>query len=71
MKEKEPKNETKEEKFKRIASARTNKILHFMKMLGQCSNKYVYAWNKKELDKIYSALDEGIIELKKKFVETD
>ena len=49
--------ETKEEKFKRIAENRTANILENLRKLGNCSNKSVYTYTTKDLNKIFSAID--------------
>ena len=51
------KNETSNEKFKRIASARTQKIIDMIELLGNCSNTYVYEYSQDEVDKIFSAIE--------------
>ena len=38
------KDETKREKFVRIAEARTNKILNMIQFLGNCSNTSMYEY---------------------------
>ena len=55
------KNETDNEKFKRIASARTQKIINMIQLLGNCSNTYVYAYSNEEVKKIFDAIE---VELK-------
>lgn len=50
--------ETKEERFKRIATKRVKRILHDIKLLGNCSNKNMYSWNENQLRKIWSAIDQ-------------
>ncbi|MDI6734688.1 MAG: hypothetical protein QME42_00585 [bacterium] len=49
--------ETKEERFKRLASSRTNTILKKLDVLGNCSNIQVYGYTKKDIDKIFSAIE--------------
>ena len=59
--------ETKKERFKRIATARTNEILHRLKILGNCSNRLLYEYSEDEIKKIFKAIDERIKEIKAKF----
>ena len=44
--------ETKREKFVRLAENRTNKILDTLQLLGNCSNQNAYEYSKKDIDKI-------------------
>lgn len=39
-------NESKKEKFIRIAEARTNKIIDMIRLLGNCSNTSTYDYSK-------------------------
>ena len=49
-------NETKRERFVRIAEARTNKILEMMRLLGNCSSKGNYEYSEEDIKKIFGAL---------------
>ena len=46
------KTETREQKFKRLAEARTNRILHDLRLLGNLSAPN-YQWDKKDVNKIF------------------
>lgn len=61
------KNETPNEKFKRIASNRTQKIIDMIRLLGNCGNGYVYDYSKEEVDKIFSAIEAELKDARKKF----
>jgi len=50
-------NETKEQKFRRIASARANRILDDLRLLGNCSNKSAYGYSDTEVNKIFSIIE--------------
>lgn len=50
-------NETEHEKFKRIARGRTKKILRMLGVLGNCSNRSIYAYTKKDINLIFSAIE--------------
>jgi len=54
--EPETKAETKEEKFKRIATFRTQRILEDMRLLGNCANRAGYAYSEEEVGKIFEAI---------------
>ena len=45
-------NETKRERFVRIAEARTNKILEMMRLLGNCSSKGNYEYTEEDIRKM-------------------
>lgn len=61
------KNETPNEKFKRIAATRTQKIINMIELLGNCSNQYVYAYSQEDVDKIFSAIETELKLAKEKY----
>lgn len=61
------KEETPNEKFKRIASARTQKIIDMIELLGNCSNKYVYEYSEEDVKKIFDAIDTELKIVKDKY----
>ena len=63
--------ETKREKFIRLAEARTNKIIDMLQLLGNCSNSNTYDYTQKDVDKIFSAIEYELKEAKKKFNKSD
>lgn len=60
-------NYTKENRFKRLASQRTNSVLKKLKTLGNCSNRSVYSYSEEDIDKIFYELEKALIETKAKF----
>ena len=52
--------ETKEEKFKRIAEARTLRILNDLRLLGNCANMSVYSYTHQDVNKIFSTLEKEL-----------
>lgn len=62
--------ETANQKFIRIAEARTQKIIDMIRLLGNCSNTYVYEYTKKDVEKIFSAIEYELNMVKKKFGDT-
>ena len=60
-------NETKEQKFRRIASARANRILDDLRLLGNCSNKSVYNYSEAEINKIFSTIEKEMKRIKLMF----
>ena len=59
--------ETKRDKFVRLAEARTNKIIDMLQLLGNCSNSNVYDYTQQDVDKIFNAIESEVREAKKKF----
>ena len=65
------KNETKRDKFIRIAESRTNKIIDMIRLLGNCANKGNYEYSEEDIKKIFSAIEVELKAAKIKFTETD
>lgn len=59
--------ETKRDKFVRLAEARTNKIIDMLQLLGNCSNTSAYDYTQTDVDKIFGAIENEVREAKKKF----
>ncbi len=59
--------ETKRDKFVRLAEARTNKIINMIQLLGNCSNSSAYYYTQQDVDKIFAAIEAELREAKKKF----
>lgn len=62
--------ENKKDRFKRLATHRTNEVLHRLKVLSNCSNRQLYEYEEKEVDKIFSEIDKKLKETKSKFTFT-
>ena len=60
-------NETPEERFKRVAEARTNAIFNKLRILGNCSNRQIYSYSEEDIDKIFSAINKQLREVRAKF----
>ncbi len=60
-------NETPEERFKRVAEARTNAVMDKLRILGNLSNKQMYSYSEKDISKIFSAINRQFKEVKAKF----
>ena len=60
-------NENKHSRFKRLAEARTEKIMDMLDLLGNLSNKSFYEYSDEEVKAIFSAIEESVIENKNKF----
>lgn len=55
------------ERFKRLASARTNAVLQKLKVLGNCANRQAYEYTEEEVEKIFSTMDKYLRSVKAKF----
>ena len=61
------KNETKEERFKRIATARTLRLLDDLRLLGNCANVSTYSYSEDDTDKIFSTIEKEVKRVKALF----
>lgn len=59
--------ESRNERFKRIATRRTNNVLNQIRLLGNLSNKSTYDYFDEEVNKIFSAIDAQLRIAKAKF----
>lgn len=60
--------ETKRERFVRIAEARTNKIIDMIRLLGNCSSKASYEYTDEDVKKIFNTLEKELKSSKNKFL---
>ncbi len=60
--------ETKHERFKRIAAKRTNELLEKIRILGNCSNRSSYKFTTEEINKIFSEIDKQLKTAKARFM---
>lgn len=63
--------ESKHEKFVRLAEARTNKIIDTLQLLGNCSNTSVYEYTQAEVEEIFQAIEQELHEAKKKYTKAE
>ena len=61
--------ETREEKFKRLAESRVNKIIDGLRLLGHLSNKGNYTCTDQQVDTIFKAIQKELNAAKSQFVE--
>lgn len=59
--------ETRNERFKRVATKRVNEILNKIDTLSNCSNKSSYEYSEEEVNKIFKAIDNKLKEAKASF----
>jgi len=62
-----PIDQSREDRFKRIATNRTNDIMDRIRILGNCSNKSTYKYSEDEVNKIFRAIDQELKNCKAKF----
>ncbi len=60
-------DESKRERFLRLASKRTNNILEQLRTLGNCSNRSAYDYTEEDLNKIFSAIEKRMRETRARF----
>ncbi len=60
--------ESRQERFKRVAERRTNEILEKIRILGNCSNKSAYEYTEDEINKIFSEIEKHLKLTKAKFL---
>lgn len=61
--------ESKSERFRRVAEARTNKIITMIRLLGNCSNRLVYTYEKEQVHQIFVAIREETDKAVKRFMD--
>lgn len=61
--------ESKKEKFIRLAENRTNKVLEMIRLIGNLSNKAVYEYTNADIEKIFKAIETETALAKKQFTD--
>jgi len=59
--------ETPDERFRRVAEARTNALLSKLRLLGNCANRRTYKYSQEQVDKIFSEINKQIKDARAKF----
>jgi hypothetical protein len=59
--------ETRLDRFRRVATRRTNKILDQIRILGNCSNKSSYSYTDEDIQKIFLTIERELRLVKAKF----
>ena len=65
-----PLNESKEERFRRLAEARVNKILHLFHLLGNLSFAGHYGYTREQIEKIFTTLQMELAKTKIRFLQS-
>jgi len=63
----EQNQDQKRERFKRLATQRTNIVLKRLKVLGNCANRSAYTYTEEDINKIFSEIERRVRETKAKF----
>ncbi len=61
-------SENRRERFKRLATTRTNAVLQKLKVLGNCANRQAYEYSEEEVEKIFASIDKYLKSIKAKFL---
>lgn len=59
--------EARRARFKRIAAKRTDRILDNIRLLGNTSNKTLYSYDEADVEKIFTAIETRLNEVRSKF----
>jgi hypothetical protein len=59
--------DTKREKFRELAEARTNRALDSIRKIGNLSNRQLYDWDEGEVRKIIKALRDAAADVEARF----
>ncbi|MFA4891140.1 MAG: hypothetical protein WC604_02190 [Candidatus Gracilibacteria bacterium] len=60
-------NENPKERFKRLATYRTNVILDKVRILGNCSNRQLYEYQAEDVEKMFKVIEQELKLTKAKF----
>lgn len=59
--------ESSAERFRRLASKRTNTVLEKIRILGNCANRGMYSYTDEEVQKIFGIIEKELKDTKSKF----
>jgi len=59
--------EAKQQRFRRLATQRTNAVLYKLQILGHCANPQLYDYSEEDVRKIFRAIDSEVKTIKAKF----
>jgi hypothetical protein len=63
-----PTGETKEQKFQRLASYRTNVILDGLRKLGSLSNRNHHEYSEGEINRVFDTIESAVSDAKRLFM---
>ena len=61
------KNESKSDRFKRVAERRTRAVLRNLRLLGNCGSRSNYTYTPEQINKIFYEIDQMVKIAKAKF----
>ncbi len=61
-------NESKKEKFIRIAEPRVNKVIDALHVLEHCANTNTYEYSNEDINKIFDTLEAELDKTRRKFI---
>ena len=61
----------KSDRFKKIATNRTNRVLNDLRLLGNCSNRANYEYSANDVKKIFNAIESELRKAKARYKEKD
>lgn len=59
--------ESKADRFKRLATYRTEEVLDRLRILGHCANRQMYEYSEEQVENIFSAIEKQMKEERQKF----
>ena len=62
--------ESKRDRFVRIAERRTEAVMNRLRILANCANRSVYEYTQTDVDKIFSTITREMEEARRKFERT-
>lgn len=63
--------EVRADRFKRLATNRTNEIIKKLDILGHCANRSNYEYSAVQIEQIFKAIDKKLSEVKLRFKPDD
>ncbi|WP_203641103.1 hypothetical protein [Levilactobacillus andaensis] len=60
-------DETKEDKFRRLAERRTNDAISRIRLLGNLANRNNYEYSDQQVNEMFTAIDKELKQAKKKY----
>lgn len=60
-------NESKSDRFKRVAERRTKVVLRDLRIIGNCGNKGNYSYTEEQVRKIFTEIEQAVKEAKSRF----
>ena len=59
--------ENKQSRFRRLAASRTDSVIDKLRILSNCANPQIYAYSEKDVEKIFSAIENQLDIVKARF----